>query len=110
MSPEPTLDPQPNLLDLLILLSFTEQPRHGYEVEIMVINQSYGQIHTARGTIYKALLRLCKEGHLKRLEGEGPRGQHYYDLTDAGWKRLNREISLLSHIASTYRHRGYGRH
>jgi DNA-binding PadR family transcriptional regulator len=85
---------------LLILLSLTEQPRHGYAILRDVDEMSNGRVKLSTGTLYGALCRLLEEGWIERFkEEQASRGRQAYRLSRAGRRNLQLEVSRLEHLA-----------
>lgn len=77
-------------LDMMILKVLTAGPAHGYEVMQRIANASEDLITLEEGSLYPALHRIQKRG-LVRSEwhrSASNRRARYYELTDAGRKRL----------------------
>jgi DNA-binding PadR family transcriptional regulator len=75
-----------SIVDVMVLGFLAEEPQHGYELR-RKIEQLYG--HTRRisdGTLYPAIDRLERNGHVvKQSEpGRGRAGRHILTLTDVG--------------------------
>ena len=99
------LHPKFNFIELTTLLSLKNLPQNGYQIENNIINMTYGQFHLSKGTVYKTLIRLQKEGYVYPLIGGLYDGRHFYDLPQEGTHRLSAEVSLLRQLVSTYDHR-----
>jgi DNA-binding PadR family transcriptional regulator len=94
MDPLPLSEPV-----LLILLSLTEQPRHGYSILKDVERMSGGRVTLSTGTLYGALRRLLEEDWIQRFEeDEGSRGRQAYRLTARGRRHLQAEIERMKHL------------
>ena len=86
-----------------IMLSLSHEPRHGYAIMKYVETLSEDRVILSTGTLYGALMRLLKQGWIKRVE-EGPETQNLeesgrnrksYTLTTFGRRILETEISRL---------------
>jgi DNA-binding PadR family transcriptional regulator len=94
MDPLPLSEPV-----LLILLSLTEQPRHGYSILKDVERMSGGRVTLSTGTLYGALRRLLEEDWIQRFEeDERARGRQAYRLTARGRRHLQAEIDRMKHL------------
>jgi DNA-binding PadR family transcriptional regulator len=84
---------------LLILLSLSEQPRHGYSILKNVEHMSDGRIVLSTGTLYGALRRLLDDRWIERFEDDDTsRGRQAYRLTSQGRKYLQLEISRMKQL------------
>jgi len=84
---------------LLVLLSLSEQPRHGYSILKDVGRMSDGRVVLSTGTLYGALQRLLNQGWIERFkEDEGTRDRRTYQLTTQGRKILQAEVTRMKHL------------
>ena len=84
---------------LLILLSLSQQPRHGYSILKDVEEMSDGRVTLSTGTLYGALRRLLDERWIERFEEKkSSRGRQAYRLTAGGRRNLQLEVSRLKHL------------
>lgn len=84
---------------LLVLLSLSEQPRHGYSILKDVEGISDGRVALSTGTLYGALQRLLSQGWIERFEeNEGTRDRRAYRLTSQGRKILQAEVARMKHL------------
>jgi DNA-binding PadR family transcriptional regulator len=89
-----------------ILLSFSDQPKHGYAIMKDVETLSANRVSLSTGTLYGALKRLLENGWITRKEGDSPsnnRDQKTYELTDLGRRLLNGEAQRLESLIATIR-------
>ncbi|MPZ81930.1 MAG: PadR family transcriptional regulator [Actinophytocola sp.] len=81
-------------LDVLLLATLADGPRHGYAVKEALRNGSDGRFDLPTGTIYPALHRLERAGLITGawsvVDG---RRRRSYQLTATGQERLTRERS-----------------
>lgn len=79
------------VLDLCLLAQLKDGEAYGYELARRLEGLGFGPI--AGGSLYPALLRREKLGHLRAewRAGEGGPGRKYYVLTGAGREALDRE-------------------
>jgi len=84
---------------LLILLSLTEHPRHGYSILKDVEEVSAGRVVLSTGTLYGALRRLLEDGWIDRFEEDDTsRGRQAYRLSPLGRRTLQTEVSRLKQV------------
>lgn len=103
------MPPSPNTLPLteptlLILLSISPGPKHGYAIMKEVETLSEGRVRLSTGTLYGALKRLLDEGWIMRVDDPVPndtdRERKAYALTNQGRYILRAEVSRLDRLAS----------
>jgi transcriptional regulator len=82
-------------LNLLILKSLEDGPRHGLGVAEWIERTSGDSFHIKEGALYPALHRLRNSGFVVDAWNEAPSGRpaRFYSLTDAGQAELNGEIA-----------------
>lgn len=94
---------------LLILLSLSPSPKHGYAILKEVESLSDGRVRLSTGTLYGALKRLLDEGWIARVDDPGRdaadrdaagRERKVYILTDRGRNILRAEVSRLGKLLS----------
>lgn len=79
-------------LDLLLLATIAEQPVHGYAVIEALRTRSDETFDLPEGTVYPALHRLERAGHLASTwTTANGRRRRVYALTDKGRKALAHE-------------------
>ena len=84
---------------LLILLSLTTRPRHGYAILRDTAQISDGRVQLSTGTLYGALRRLLDDGWIERFKDEDTsRGKQSYRLTSLGRRNLQAEVSRLKQL------------
>lgn len=79
---------------ILNLLADADRPMYGYEIIQELEARSQGVFHFKEGLIYPRLHELERQG-LLRAEwqgGEGRRQRKFYTITEAGRRRLEREL------------------
>jgi transcriptional regulator len=81
-------------LNLLILKTVAESPRHGLAIARRILALSEDALRVEEGALYPALHRLAREGYLRAEWGqsENNRRAKYYELTVAGRALLDREM------------------
>jgi len=94
----------------LILVSLSEEPRHGYAILKDVEVLSSRRIRLSTGTLYGSLRRLLEDRWIERIrETDAPRGRLAYRLSAAGRGVLSAEIvrmKVLTRLAATRLARG----
>jgi len=89
---------------LLILLSLSAGPRHGYAIMKEAETLSEGRVHFSTGTLYGALKRLLDDDWIQRVEDPLPieteRERKAYNLTDQGRRVLNTEIRRMGKLVA----------
>jgi PadR family transcriptional regulator len=89
-------------LDVLLLASLTDGPRHGYAVKEALRERSGGRFDLPTGTVYPALHRLEGAGLIEgSWEVAGGRRRRNYRLTAAGQRRLGRDRANWNEFAGT---------
>lgn len=83
---------------LLILVSLSEGPKHGYA--IMEDGEAIGGRRIGAGTLYAALARLERLGMIEPLPDDGTR-RRPYRLTGMGAASLKAQLESLRHLADT---------
>ena len=89
------LDLLQGTLDLLILKTLALEPNHGWGIAHRIQQVSREVLQVGQGSLYPALHRLEKKGLIASewRESENNRRAKYYELTRAGRRQLEREIS-----------------
>lgn len=91
-SPAPDAPPEllRGTLDMMILRTLADGPRHGYGITRRIEQTSNGVLGVEEGSLYPALHRMAKRGLLSSEwgESENNRRAKFYRLTPAGRKRL----------------------
>lgn len=77
-------------LETIVLDVLAERAMYGYEICKLVDRQSGGLLTLREGSLYPALHKLERAGHLaaRWVESEAGRRRKYYELTGAGRKAL----------------------
>ena len=83
-----------------IMLSLSQEPRHGYAIMKDVQNLSDARLKLSTGTLYGALKRLLEQGWIKRVDedestADSGRIRKSYVLTKMGRRILETEIARL---------------
>ena len=89
---------------LLILLSLTSQPKHGYAIMKEVETLSQNRVRLSTGTLYGAIKRLLEVGWIERVEKEegqeNGRIRKLYRLTSLGRHILKAETARLQTLVN----------
>lgn len=83
---------------LLILVSLSDGPKHGYA--IMEDGEAIGGRRIGAGTLYAALARLERMGLIEPMPADGSR-RRPYRLTGLGAASLKAQLQGLRHLADT---------
>lgn len=84
---------------LLILLSLTQAPRHGYGLLKDIEALSAGRVRLSTGTLYGALRRLLENEWIERFEtNDTSREKQSYRLTALGRRYLQVELARLKQL------------
>lgn len=79
-------------LPTLILKTLAARPSHGYRIAQQIKEESGGVLDFKEGTLYPALHKLERDGHVESYEElENGRTRRYYRITKAGRAVLNKE-------------------
>jgi PadR family transcriptional regulator PadR len=80
-------------LDMLILKTLALEPMHGYGIGVRLEQISKGTFQVNGGSLFPALRRLERDGLIKGewRTTENNRRAKWYNLTDAGRKRLKEQ-------------------
>lgn len=89
-------------LDMLILRSLQDGPRHGLGVADRIQQMSQDILRVEQGSLYPALYRLEAQGWIKADWGvsENNRKARFYKLTAAGRKQLSAETEHWSRVSA----------
>ena len=92
----------PGTLDLLILRAVSLGALHGYGILLRICQISGNALLIEQGALYPGLFRLVRQGLLKTEWGtsENNRRAKFYELTDAGRKRLQEETESWNRLAA----------
>ena len=88
-----------------ILLSLSDEPKHGYAILKDVETLSGGRVVLGTSTLYEALARLLDQGLVTRLEAAGDKGhpgrpRKCYKLTLIGQQVLSAELARLQGLVA----------
>ncbi|GAA2209234.1 helix-turn-helix transcriptional regulator [Nonomuraea monospora] len=88
-------------MDALLLSVLEREPLHGYAIIEALQQRSGGALNVPTGTVYPALRRLERIGHLSsEWATVGGRKRRTYRLTDSGKKQLQGERSAWREFTS----------
>jgi PadR family transcriptional regulator PadR len=95
MPPRNQKDLFPGALEMMILQTLKWQPLHGYALVQHIQRTSNDLLQVEEGSLYPALQRMLKDGLVKAKWGVSSTGRRVriYELTPAGIKHLEREVS-----------------
>ena len=83
----------------LILVSLTDQPRHGYALLRDVQEISHERVILSTGTLYGALRRLLEEGLIERFQQKDKsRDKQAYKLTREGRRQVQLEVERMKRL------------
>lgn len=92
--PKPLTEPV-----LLILMSLTDEPRHGYALIKDIETLSNGRVRLSTGTLFGAIRRLLQDGWIERFEQEDTsRQKQAYRLTPSGRAQLQMELDRMKRL------------
>jgi DNA-binding PadR family transcriptional regulator len=84
---------------LLILMSLTDKPRHGYALMKDIATLSNGRVRMSTGTLYGALRRLLEDAWIERFEQEDTsREKQAYKLTRTGRAQFLLELDRMKQL------------
>jgi PadR family transcriptional regulator PadR len=91
----------PGTVDLVILRTLEDGPRHGFDVSRTIRTRSGGVLELQDAALYQALHRMERAGWLEAEWGISEKGKRakYYNLTRAGRKQLEREAGFWQRYA-----------
>lgn len=97
---DPKLDLLQGTLDLLILRTLVNGPKHGWSISERIQQISEEVLQVNQGSLYPALHRLEHQGWIKADWGVSELGRRarFYDLTRAGRKQLEIEAEQWSRL------------
>jgi PadR family transcriptional regulator PadR len=100
MSKNEQRDLFPGALEMMVLRTLKRQPLHGYALVQHIKRTSDDLLQIEEGSLYPALQRLLKEGLVKAKWGTSStnRRVRIYELTSAGSKHLEREVSRFARM------------
>lgn len=84
---------------LWMLLSLSDQPRHGYALIKDIESASDGRVRLSTGTLYGAIRRLLEDSWIEPVElADKSRDKQAYKLTALGRTHLRKEVDRLTHV------------
>src|SRR5512135_1218254 len=88
-------------LDMLILKTLEDGPRHGYAIAQRIEQTSRALLHVPQGSLYPALHRLENRGWLSAawVQTGGGRAAKVYRLTAKGRRQLQKEVADWQRLA-----------
>jgi PadR family transcriptional regulator PadR len=90
----------PGALEMMILQTLKRAPMHGYALARHIKETSDHLLEIEEGSLYPALQRMLKQGWVKAEWGVSAsnRRVRVYELTKAGAKHLQREVSSFERM------------
>lgn len=90
----------PGALEMMILQTLKTQPLHGYALVQSIKRISNDLLQIEEGSLYPALQRMLKDGWVRAHWGVSSSGRRVriYQLTPAGAKHLDREVSSFERM------------
>lgn len=87
----------PGTLDMLILRTLSLGRMHGYGIAQHIERTSADVIRVEKGSLYPALERLLRAGHVTAKWDRSPTGRRarYYTLTATGRRLLGQEVTAF---------------
>ena len=79
---------------LLVLVSLSDGPRHGYAIQQDI--DSFARVRLGPGTLYGAIASLERDGHIRALPGEDRRRP--YEITPAGRRALEDQLGAMAAV------------
>ena len=100
MKNSPERDLFPGALEMMILRTLRREPLHGYALAQDIKRTSQDLLQIEEGSLYPALQRLLKAGFVKAewSISSTNRRVRVYELTAAGAKHLDREVSSFERM------------
>lgn len=100
--PKSKLDPLPAAA-FQILLSISDEERHGYSIMRQVAEQTAGRMRLGPGTLYSAIQNLLEAGLIEEVTPQkdvkpGAERRRYYRLTPAGRRVARLEAERLADL------------
>ena len=98
--PPPQRDLFPGALEMMVLQTLRQAPRHGYALARHIKTTSESLLQIEEGSLYPALQRMLKAGWIRAEWGLSAhkRKVRVYRITPAGRKRLEHEISSFERM------------
>src|SRR5215471_16812945 len=94
---EKTQDLVPGTLEMLVLRTLSLGRMHGYGIAQHIERTSADVIRVEKGSLYPALERLLRAGHVTAKWDRSPTGRRarYYTITASGRRCLGDEVSAF---------------
>jgi len=92
----------PGTVDLVVLQTLTEGPRHGFAVSRAIARRSDGVLDLQDAALYKALHRMEESGWIEAEWGLSEKGRRakFYRLTAQGHRQLQEEAGFWRRYAA----------
>lgn len=95
-----------------ILMSLTDEDRHGYGIILNVLSRTNGELKLSAGTLYRSIQRMLEQGLIVET-GERPdpdlddERRRYYRITPFGRAAGYAETNRLSNLVKLARANGF---
>lgn len=101
MAPKPK-DLVPGTLEMLVLRTLSLGRMHGYGIAQHIERTSADVIRVEKGSLYPALERLLRAGHVTAKWDVSPTGRRarYYTITASGKRCLGDEVSAFESMVA----------
>jgi PadR family transcriptional regulator, regulatory protein PadR len=98
----PSTDLLQGTLDVLILRTLAQGPRHGWGIAMRIHQLSQNVLQIGQGSLYPALQRLEYKGWITSSWGtsENNRRARFYTITGAGRKQLKAELQQWDRLSA----------
>ena len=92
----------PGTLDMLVLRTLSLGRMHGYGIAQHIVRTSADVIRVEKGSLYPALERLLRDGHVTAKWDRSPTGRRarYYTITASGRRCLGTEVSAFESMVA----------
>ena len=99
---DPKTDLLQGTLDMLILKTLALGPMHGWGMARRIRQMSDDVLQVQQGSLYPAVHRLERQGWIRSSWGvsENNRRAKFYELTEAGRRRLEEETESWERLSS----------
>ena len=84
-----------------VLLSLTDNPKHGYAIKREIENRIGGTFILGSGSLYQAIQRLERRGFIGEVSNQSPsdgRRGRVYGITSAGREALKAECHRMDRV------------
>jgi transcriptional regulator len=90
----------PGTLEMLILRTLAAERMHGYAIAQHIARVSSGALQVEKGSLYPALERLQRNGHVTAQWAQSATGRRarYYNITASGRRALGEQVSAFQEM------------